>query len=123
MLCEWWSARGLPALPKVMIRIASGIVAQEGEADIAVGWIYFDETRTLGVVDWITTNPSMVASPLLTEAIGHLLNFFEWTARDRGCKNLLSFVEKDTGLHRLLVRSGWQDPRSQPHVYCFKGLN
>ena len=61
----------------------------------------------------------LAASTTLTEAIGHLLSYFKTLATERGCHNMFSFVQKDTGLHRLLLRTGWQDPKSKEHVYLF----
>ena len=119
-LSLWWTARNLPPIPKVILRCATGMIVEHRDIDIACGWVYFDETRTLGVVDWITTNPTFSTSSCLPEAIGHLLAFFQDFATNRGCHNLMSFVSKDTGLHRQYVKHGWQDPKSEAHIYLFK---
>jgi hypothetical protein len=95
------------------------MIVEHRETDIACGWVYFVEGATLGVVDWITTNPKMAVSSALPEAIGHLLAFFQEFATKRGCHNLFSFVSKDTGLHRQYIKQGWQDPKSEPHIYLF----
>lgn len=121
-LCGWWAKRGLPAVPKVIIEAATGIVVVGGDKDIAAGWCYFDERNVIGLVDWITTNPAMAFSPTITEAINRILKFFEYLANSRGCHNLFSFVENRSGLHRLMVRTGWQDPQSKPHIFLFRGL-
>ena len=122
LVCGWWAKRGLPAVPKVILGIARGVIAMGGKQDIAAGWMYFDETLTIGVVDWITTNPTMALSPTLTDGIGRILSFFEYAAKDKGVHNLFSFVAKDTGLHRQMVKTGWQDPQSEPHIYLFKPI-
>ena len=116
----WWTGRGLPAVPRVILDAANGFVVEFFGIDTAVGWIYFDETNTIGLVDWITTNPSVHHNKRLVQAIDHLLAFFQDFATSRGCHNMMSFVAKDTGLHRQYVKSGWQDPQSQPHIQLFR---
>ena len=120
MVCRWWAKRGLPPVPKVILGIARGVIVSAGKQDVAAGWMYFDETLTIGVVDWITTNPAMALSPTLTDGINRILAFFEYAAKEKSVHNLFSFVAKDTGLHRQMVKTGWQDPQSEPHVYLFK---
>lgn len=123
IVAKWWTTRGLPAIPSVILNGALGVMVEDRDHDLAVGWAYFDEMNVIGLVDWITTNPAYVFSPTITQAIGHVLAFFEDEANRRGCHNLFTFVEKDTGLQRFLVRKhGWQDPHSAPHVYLFKSF-
>lgn len=119
VVCQWWTARNLPCVPRVVLPELGVIVEDEGR-DVAAGWIYFDAHNHIGLVDWITTNPVASTSPSTLTAIGHILAFFEDTATQRGCHNLISFVAQDTGLHRVMVKKGWQDPKSEPHVYLFK---
>ncbi len=120
MLVDWWSRRKLPPVPKSLLPDL-GVIVEAG-IPIAVGFCYFDESNRLGCVDWISTNPSICTSPTTLEAIVHVLKFFEEYAKKRGCLNLFSFIAQDTGLHRIMVKTGWQDPHAAPHVYLFKAI-
>lgn len=119
-LCGWWGARGLPSVPEVFISHAKGLVMSHDGKDVAAGFIYFDEAHKIGLVDWITTNPEFSREPLLIEALSDLIDLLEKTALEAGCVAAFSFIAKDTGLHRMLVREGWNDPKSQPHVFLYK---
>jgi hypothetical protein len=120
MLVGWWTSRKLPPVPKALLPDL-GVVVEAG-IPIAAGFCYFDESNRLGCVDWISTNPSICTSPTTLEAIAHVLKFFEGYAKKKGCLNLFSFIAQDTGLHRIMVQSGWQDPQGVAHRYLFKGL-
>lgn len=117
-LCQWWSLHGVPSIPAVVLPV-HGVIVRAGE-DVAMGFCYFDTGNRIGCVDFITTNPTLADGPTKLEAIAHILKFFEKVANDRGCHNLFSFVSKDTGLHRYMVKQGWQDPQASPHVYLLK---
>lgn len=115
---SWWAARSLPHVPRDILP-AHGAVASAG-VDVAMGFCYFDTGGKIGVVDFVSTNPSVGASSTTLEAIAHLMGYFEEVAVRRGCPNLMSFVAHNTGLHRLMVKSGWMDPQAAPHVYLLK---
>lgn len=114
----WWRVRGLPPVPSVLLP-ELGVFVEAG-IPIAAGFCYFDSRNQVGMVDWISTNPKMAIGPTTLEAVAHIFRFFEKVATERGCHNLFSFVAQDTGLHRFMVKSGWQDPHSAPHVMLFK---
>ena len=116
---QWWTMRGMPAVPLAILP-TFGAYAAVGDVKIAVGFCYLSKDNKLGVVDWITTNPQIATGTTTREAIARLLGYFEHLAKSEGCHNLMSFVAKDTGLHRFMVRAGWQDPKSTPHVYLAK---
>ena len=118
VLCSWWARRGLPAIPLELIP-SHGAVCEAG-IPIAMGFCYFDTGGKIGVVDFISTNPAVAASSTTLEAISNIFVLFHAISEKRGCRNLMSWVAKDTGLHRLMVKAGWQDPHSAPHIMLFK---
>ena len=119
IVTSWWSGRQLPSIP-VCILPDNGIIVEGGDTSfLAAGWMYLEETGRLAVIDWITTNPE--ANTLMARgAVQMILDFFSKSAKERGCPNIMSFVAKDTGLHRLMVKDGWTDQQSEPHVMLFK---
>jgi hypothetical protein len=119
LLASWWQRRGLPAVPQQLLP-EFGAFAHVGNIDVAAGFVYFEEKGRVAVVDWISTNPTVASGPTTLEAVAHLIRFFEDAAKNRGCANVFSFVAQNTGLHRLMVRAGWQDPKSVPHIVLFK---
>jgi len=118
-LSGWWERHAVPAVPLAILPTFGAFVGV-GDTNIAVGFVYFSKDNKLGVVDWITTNPDMATGPTTREAVARLLGYFEHLAKSEGCHNLMSFVAKDTGLYRFMVRAGWQDPKSTANVYLCK---
>jgi hypothetical protein len=118
-LSAWWVKRGLPAVPKAILPTL-GVICSGGNMDIACGWLYLDSGGCLGFVDWVSTNPGICLSPTTNEAVRHVLAFLQEEGVRRGVRNFLTFVAKDTGLQRIMVRDGWQDVKSAAHVQLFK---
>ena len=115
---SWWKARNLPPIPAELLP-AHGVVVSAG-ITIAMGFCYFDTGGKIGVVDWISTNPAVASGPTTLEAIASIFGYFEYVAEKRGCRNLMSWVSQNTGHHRYMVKRGWQDPQSAPHIMLFK---
>jgi hypothetical protein len=117
----WWEKRGLPAVPPQIISENCALVEKDSKP-IVVGWVYFDDMGKIGIVEGITTDPDIEWNEELGKAVDMLIDFFRFLAKWKKVRNLVSFVEDHSGLHRRMVRTGWQDPKSKPHVYLFQGI-
>ena len=119
-ISSWWTRRGLSPVPLACLP-SLGVIVEHG-CGIAAGWCYIDQGGRIAVIDFITTNPGVAIGPTTTEAIDHIIGFFEANAKDEQIPCILSFVAKDTGLHRFMVRNGWTDNVSSPHILLSKTL-
>jgi len=119
-ISSWWTKRGLSPIPLACLP-SLGVIVEHG-CGIAVGWCYIDQGGKIAVIDFITTNPSVAMGRTTNDAISHIIGFFEANAKQEGIPCVLSFVAKDTGLHRLMVKNGWHDSNSQPHILLTKSL-
>lgn len=120
-ISKWWTSRDLPVVPTEILP-PTGVIAESGSGDfLAAAWMYHEESGRLAVIDWITTNPDMPIR-LTSQGVEVLLDFLKTTARENGCRNVISWAAKDTGLQRMMVRSGWTDQKSVPHTMLFQAL-
>ena len=119
-ISSWWTKRGLAPVPLACLP-SLGVIVEHG-VGIAAGWCYVDQGGRIAVIDFITTNPGVAMGKTTNDAISHIIGFFEQNAKDEGIPVVLSFVAKDTGLHRFMVRNGWTDSKSQPHILLTKPL-
>jgi len=119
-ISSWWTKRGLASVPLACLP-SLGVIVEHG-VGIAAGWCYVDQGGRIAVIDFITTNPSVAMGRTTNDAISHIIGFFEANAKDEQIPCILSFVAKDTGLHRFMVRNGFTDNVSSPHILLSKSL-
>lgn len=100
----WWHGHGQPSVPKSVLP-ECGVVVVEGKKRLAAVWLYMDNTRAIGWLAWLVTNPGI--SPMLAaKAIKEALGASEAVARSQNRKLLFTMTER-ASLGRLFQREGF----------------
>jgi hypothetical protein len=118
-LISWWTKRGLPPPPKVILSGAQGFAVNAG-IDVVMAWLY--RSGNVAFVEWITSNPAVASSPTTVEALTALLDFSDTYCRKEGATVMLCSSQDNGGLGRFLTGIGWAKCEGRPHNFFIKSV-
>lgn len=104
MLLEWWAGHSWPSIPASVLP-ALGMIAENDGNPVAAAWCYLDNSRPVGFMEWIVTNPAN--SPRLSaQALCHVISGLQAAAKQIGYQAIFTSCRQES-LARLLERSGF----------------
>ena len=118
-IISWWTKRGLPPPPKVILSGAQGFAVNAG-IDVVMAWLY--RSGNVAFVEWMVSNPSVASSPTTATAITLLLDFMNTSAKADGANVLLCSTRDSGSLGRFMEKLGWGKCEGPPHQLYVKGV-
>jgi hypothetical protein len=118
-LSEWWTKRRLQPPQQLILQGAQGFAVNAG-IDIMMGWFY--RSGNVGFVEWITSNPSVAASPTTADALVVLLDFMNTFAKGEGANVILCSSQDDGSVGRFISKLGWLPCGGRPHNFFVKAV-
>ena len=119
-LSLWWSNRGLPPPPKVVLSGADGFCAQSAGVDAAVGWVLVSQKGVVAISEFVTSNPAITHGRAVIAAIEALYQHMEEYSKARGCPVLFTSTQANGSLSRFLEKRGWLPCKGEPHCHMVK---
>lgn len=119
-LSLWWSKRGMPPPPKLVLSGAHGFCAQSVGIDMAAGWVVISNKGTVAISEFVTSNPSVSTTRAALRAIEALYEHLEGFAKENKCPVLFTSTEVDSYLSRFLAKRGWLPCKGEPHCHMVK---
>lgn len=120
-LSLWWTKRGIPAPPKIVLSGAYGFCAQTSGIDVAVGWVLVSEIKVVAISEFVTSNPAIVGGNV-SRALEALYQHLEEFSKEKGCPVLFTSTEVDGSISRFLAKRGWLPCKGEPHCHMVKTL-
>lgn len=117
-LTAFWSKRGAPPPPQVILQGAAGFAVNAG-IDIVVGFIY--RSANVAFVEWITSNPAVAASPTVADAVRTFMDFANTYAKGEGANVILCSTRDNGSLGRFLETLDYKKCEGPPHQFYVKG--
>jgi hypothetical protein len=113
MLATWWTRRGSIA-PQMEI-LPIGVIAHDGNFDVACAFLYEDSRGVVGFVEWEATNPDCHSAMQALRGLNMLFDFWEkhWCTGPH--RTLFSWVSAGRGDGRILDHRGWKTCAGDRH--------
>lgn len=124
-LTKWWTDRLLASPPKVILQGAKGfMICNDSQLqEYAMAWMYLCDRGGVCFIEWCTSNPQNIITPLdMGGKICELYAFMELYAKKLGFRVMLSTAPADSSLCKTLVNGGWLKCAGPAHILMAKGL-
>lgn len=103
VISKWWIAQSWQVMPKDALS-QRGYIVYENEKPIVAGFLYKDETSSLGMIGWIISNPETTHDER-DKALDKLILHIEAIAKVIGVKLLLTFMKHENLIKKLIQHS------------------
>jgi len=101
----WWVGHKMGLVPVGMLPRCGVLVTDDAARPLAVGWLFMDNSISVGWVSWITTNSDLDARTAV-RSLKYLMDSIEQVATELGYTILMTATDRD-GLTRYFKRDGW----------------
>lgn len=104
LIVEWWNGHGWDSPPSEVLP-ALGLISENDGVPVAVGWCYLDNSRAVGLMEWMVTNPAN--SPRISAvALVHVVKGLKCAAKEIGYTTIFTSCRQES-LAKLLERAGF----------------